>query len=159
MQTLNKQELAAYSYAVRLLTGREFNTCEMQARLAGREYDEEIVAVVIEQLKADNYLSELRYAEAYLRSRMRKGEAPWLAAEKARQKGADAYVLEGVLAELSDSFDEDQAASELLKIRDAAGRRFEDERVWQRQARFLRNKGYSSATVLRVLKEKVGDSL
>lgn len=143
---------------MRLLGGREFNTREMCSRLAGRDYDEQIIAAVIEQLKSDNYLSEVRYAEAYLRSRMKKGETPWLAAQKARQKGADEYVLEAVLAGVNEQFDENSAARELLKTRDRAGFRFEDERVWQRQARFLRNKGYSSATVLRVLKEQVGDS-
>jgi len=130
----------------------------MHGRLAGREYDEEIISVVIEQLKADNYLSEERYADAYLRSRLKKGETPWLAAQKAIQKGADERVVNAALAELNDFFDEQQAARELIKVRDAAGFRFEDERVWQRQARFLRNKGYSSATVLRVLNDQVGDS-
>ena len=130
----------------------------MHTRLLSREYDEEVISVVIEQLKTDNYLSEERYAEAYLRSRMKKGETPWLAAQKAVQKGADERVVEAALAELNDFFDEQQAARELIKVRDAAGFRFEDERVWQRQARFLRNKGYSSDTVLRVLNEQVGDS-
>lgn len=151
---LNKQELAAYTYAVRLLAGREFNTFEMRERLAGREYDAETVTAVIRQLKRDNYLSEERYAEAFLRSRLRRGEAPWLAARKAIQKGADQQVLEAVLAGMREDYDDEQAARDLLATRDPGGLRFEDERVWQRQARFLRNKGYSSATVLRVLKER-----
>ncbi len=154
LKTLNKDELAAYTCAVRLLAQREFNTREMRERLAARDYDEKIIAVVITQLKADNYLSEQRYAEAFLRSRMKRGEAPWLAAQKARQKGADVGVLEDVLTEMNEVYDEMQAAREVLASRDPAGFRFKDERAWQRQARFLRNKGYSSATVLRILKER-----
>jgi len=126
----------------------------MSERLATRDYDAEIIAAVIRQLKVDHYLSEQRYAEAFLRSRLKRGEAPWLAAQKARQKGADIHVLEEVLAEMNEAYDEMQAARTLLAARDPGGFRFEDERVWQRQARFLRNKGYSSATVLRVLKER-----
>nr|WP_227819404.1 regulatory protein RecX [Mariprofundus micogutta] len=136
------------------MAGREFNTFEMRQRLAGKDYDEETVTTVIKQLKADNYLSEQRYAEAFLRSRMKRGETPWLAAQKARQKGADHRALEEVLGEINEAYDEPQAAREVLNMRDPAGFRFEDERVWQRQARFLRNKGYSSATILRVLKER-----
>ena len=154
MQALNKEELAAYTYAVRLLAGREFNTREMSERLAGREYDEETIVVVLKQLKRDNYLSEQRYAEAFLRSRMKRGEAPWLAAQKARQKGAESSVLQAVLAEVSEDYDDEQVCRELLDQRDPSGLRFDEERVWQRQARFLRNKGHNSATILRVLKQR-----
>jgi len=146
--------LAAYTYAVRLLAGREFNTREMSERLVGREYDEETIAVALKQLKRDNYLSEQRYAEAFLRSRMKRGEAPWLAAQKARQKGAESSVLQAVLAEVSEDYDDEQVCRELLDQRDPSGLRFDEERVWQRQARFLRNKGHNSATILRVLKQR-----
>lgn len=154
LQALNKEQLAAYSYAVRLLSQREFNTREMRERLAARDYDEAIVDVVIRQLKSDNYLSEQRYAEAFLRSRMKRGEAPWLAAQKARQKGAESSALQAALAELSEDYDDEQVCRELLDQRDPGGLRFEEERVWQRQARFLRNKGHNSATILRVLKQR-----
>ncbi|ATX79945.1 regulatory protein [Mariprofundus aestuarium] len=126
----------------------------MSERLAGREYGEETIEVVLKQLKRDNYLSEQRYAEAFLRSRMKRGEAPWLAAQKAMQKGAESSVLHAVLAEVSEDYDDEQVCRELLDQRDPCGLRFDEERVWQRQARFLRNKGHNSATILRVLKQR-----
>lgn len=126
----------------------------MRERLAARDYDAEIVDVVVRQLKSDNYLSEQRYAESFLRSRMKRGEAPWLAAQKARQKGAESSALQAALAELGEGYDDAQVCRELLDQRDPGGLRFEDERVWQRQARFLRNKGHNSATILRVLKQR-----
>jgi len=95
---LNKEELAAYTYAVGLFGQREFNTGEMRERLGSKDYNEEIVAAVLTQLERDNYLSEERYAEAFLRSRLKRGEAPWLAAQKARQKGAESHALRMVLA-------------------------------------------------------------
>ena len=110
--------------------------------------------MVIKQLQTDNYLSEQRYAEAFLRSRMNRGEAPWLAAQKARQKGAESAAIQAALAEFDEDYDDEQVCRELLEQRDPGGLRFEDERVWQRQARFLRNKGHNSATILRVLKQR-----
>ena len=154
LQALNKEELAAYTYAVRLLSQREFNTREMADRLANRDYDAEIVTEVIRQLKSDNYLSEQRYAESFLRSRIKRGEAPWLAAQKAKQKGAESSALQAALAEISEAYDDEQVCRELLDQRDPGGLRFDEERVWQRQARFLRNKGHNSATILRVLKQR-----
>ncbi|ATX81749.1 regulatory protein [Mariprofundus ferrinatatus] len=126
----------------------------MRSRLSQRGFEQELVAFVLEQLKQEGYLSEKRYAESYLRSRLNRGEAPWLAAQKAKQKGVDHTVLEAVLADMNEDFDAQEACRTLLEHRDPGGLRFEDERVWQRQARFLRNKGYNSATILRVLKQR-----
>jgi len=126
----------------------------MTQRLESKAYEQDIIATVLAQLKRDNYLSEQRYAEAFLRSRMKRGEAPWLAAQKAKQKGAQSQAVQMVLAELCEDYDDEQVCRELIDQRDPGGLRFDDERVWQRQARFLRNKGHNSATILRVLKQR-----
>ncbi|MDQ6998583.1 MAG: RecX family transcriptional regulator, partial [Mariprofundus sp.] len=91
---MNKDELAAYTYAARLLARREYCTSQIQQKLKAREIDDEMIAVVIAQLKHDGYLSDQRFAEAYLRSRLEKGEAPWLAMKRAKQKGADDVSLQ-----------------------------------------------------------------
>ena len=130
----------------------------MRKRLAARDYDEADIEAVVEQLKSDSYLSEVRFAESYLRSRLNKGEAPWLAAQRAKQKGVDHSVLQNELDRVEADFDAGEAAARLLAARDPSGLRFEDERVWQRQARFLRNKGFNSDTILRVLNQRAEGS-
>jgi len=150
----SKQQLAAYNYAVRLLANREFCEFEMRQRLARREFEDETIDWAISRLQQDGYLSELRYAEAYLRSRLKKGEAPWLAARRAEQKGTQSAAVQAALTELTECYDAGQAARELMLARDPAGLRFEDERVWQRQARFLRNKGFATDIILRVLNDR-----
>jgi len=155
---MNKEESAAYHSAMRLLVRREYCRVEMRQKLLTREFDENVIDVVLEKLKDDGYLSESRFAEMYLRSRLDKGEALWLAAQRAKQKGADAQCIELALDELSQDYDAEGVVRGLLAMRDPAGFRFEDERVWQRQARFLRNKGFATDIILRVLKEPVEDS-
>ena len=150
----SKQQLAAYDYAVRLLANREFCEFEMRQRLARREFEDETIDWAISRLQQDGYLSELRYAEAYLRSRLKKGEAPWLAARRAEQKGAQSAAVQAALTALTECYDAGQEARELMLARDPAGLRFEDERVWQRQARFLRNKGFATDIILRVLNDR-----
>lgn len=150
---LNKEELAAYNYAARLLARREYCTSELRGKLSQREYEHDVVTTVLQQLKQNGYLSEIRFAEAYLRSRLSRGETPWLAAQKAKQKGVDHAVLDAAVAEVCEGYDDEQVCMKLLEQRDSGGLRFEDERVWQRQARFLRNKGHNSATILRVLNQ------
>jgi regulatory protein len=126
----------------------------MRQRLAGREFEGDVIDWAIHQLVQDGYLSEMRFAESYLRSRLKRGEAPWLAAKRAEQKGARSDVVQAALTELSEDYDTEQAARDLMQARDPAGLRFEDERVWQRQARFLRNKGFNADIILRVLKQR-----
>ncbi|MDX8395608.1 MAG: regulatory protein RecX [Mariprofundaceae bacterium] len=141
----------AYSIALRMLTRREHCEVEVRQKLEQRECDEIVIDSAIEQLKTYGYLSEERYAEAFLRSRIRKGETPWVAAYKARQKGADETILQVALEEAESEFDTLKACRELINKRDPQALRRKDERVWQRQARFLRNKGFDAATILRVM--------
>jgi len=153
-EQLSAEKKAAYHYAVRLLTHREFCESDMRQRLAGREFEDTVISWTINQLQQDGYLSEMRFAESYLRSRLKKGEAPWLAAKRAEQKGARSDAVQAALAELCEDYNAEQAARELMQTRDPGGLRFDEERVWQRQARFLRNKGFNADIILRVLKQR-----
>ncbi len=150
---MNPDIKAAYSVALRMLTRREHCEAEVRGKLAQRDFDEIAIDSAIEELKSYGYLSESRYAEAFLRYRMQRGEAPWMAAANARQRGADESALQAALEEAEASFDALEACRELLNSRDPGRLRRDDERVWQRHARFLRNRGYDAATILRVLNE------
>lgn len=154
---MDKQELAAYACAVRALGRREHCAAELKAKLQQRDYPDAVINTVLERLKADGYLSEARFADAFLRMRMRSGESPWLAAQKARQRGVDEVALQDALQAAQDDFDGLTVCRDLLARRDPQGLRHDDERVWQRQARFLRNKGFDAATIVRALKENIQD--
>ncbi len=152
---LDKQELAAYTCAVRALGRREHTAAELHSKLSQRGFPDDVVVPVLERLTDDGYLSEARFAESFLRSRLQAGEAPWLAAQKARRRGVEESALQDALEVLQDTFDPLRACRRLLARRDPAGRRHVDERVWQRQARFLRNKGFDAATIVHALNEEL----
>lgn len=152
---MDKQELAAYACAVRALGRREHTAVELQAKLSQRDFPDEIIATVIERLRDDGYLSEERFAESFLRMRMRAGETPWLAAQKARQRGVDEGALQGALEVLQDEFDPLVACRRLVARRDPSGSRHVDERAWQKEARFLRNKGFDAATIVHALNDEL----
>lgn len=140
-----------YSIALRLLTMREHCEVELRGKLLQRDCDEIAMDSAIEQLKRYGYLSEARYAEAFLRYRLKKGEALWLAAEKARQKGVDEQALQIAVEEAESGYDNLQSCLSLLNKRDPQQQWRYDQRVWQRQARYLRNKGFDAATILQAL--------
>ncbi|MDX8387620.1 MAG: regulatory protein RecX [Ghiorsea sp.] len=151
----HKAELnKAYSAAVRFLGLREHNEYELREKLESKGFDEIIVDDAIERLKHYDYLSEARYAESFLRSRLKKGEAPWLAARKARQKGADPTVLQVALEEAESNFDAWQTCKDVLDKRDPTGLRKHDKRIWQRQLRYLQGKGFDMNTILQVMNDE-----
>jgi len=147
-----------YSIALRLLTMREHCEVELRGKLLQRDCDEIAMDSAIEQLKTYGYLSETRYAEAFLRYRLKKGEALWFAAEKARQKGVDEQALQIAVEEAESGYNALQSCLQLLNKRDPQQQWRYDQRVWQRQARYLRNKGFDAAVILQALNQENMDT-
>lgn len=154
MEENEKQARAAYAYALRLLSRREFFTAEMERRLATKGFEEPCIRQVLKRLVDDGYLSEARFAEGFLRMRMARGDTPRLAAMRARQRGVDTTAVEHALYEAEDTFDRLSACRELLSRRDPQGLRHADQRLWQRHARYLKNKGFDAATIIRAIREE-----
>jgi len=144
----------AYMYAVRVLGIREHNELELRDKLGNKDYDEIVIDHVIELLKHYDYLSETRYADSFLRSRLKRGETPWLAAQKARRKGGESAAVQDAQEQAEQSFDAWQTCKDLLHKRDPQQQRKNDKRVWQRQVRFLQNKGFDLHTILQVMNEE-----
>ncbi len=138
---------------------REYCAAELRHRLQDKGFAKDTVEDVLRQLRAAGYLSERRFAESFLRSRIRKGETPRVAAYRARQRGVDDDVLHEVLQETERVFDAEQACRDLLARRDPQARRRQDARIWRRQVRFLRNKGFDTATILRVMNEQPDEGI
>ncbi len=145
------EQQEAFKSAVRVLGIREHNEAELRTKLSNKNYDDIIIDDVIEMLKHYDYLSESRYAETFLRSRLKKGETPWFAAQKARQKGAEPVALKLALEEAEQHFDVWAGCKEVLDKRDPLGRYKQDKKLWQRQMRYLQNKGYDLNTILQVM--------
>jgi len=152
-----RQRRAALARAMRLLARREYCAAEMRRRLAERDIPGPIIEHTIKELESLGYLSEARFAESFLRARLARGETPWLAAKKARERGVREAALNAALESLEDSFDARESCRALIARRDPAGLRHEDDRVRNRLARFLRNKGFDAATILRCLNEQAED--
>ena len=150
---VKKEQQEAYKSAVRILGIREHNEHELREKLKTKAYDNIIIDGVIEGLKQYDYLSEARYAETFLRSRLKKGETPWFAAQKARQRGAEAQALKLALEAAEQTFDAWAACMDVLDKRDPMRRYKQDKRLWQRQMRYLQNKGYDLNTILQVMND------
>ncbi|HXH64969.1 MAG TPA: regulatory protein RecX [Mariprofundaceae bacterium] len=144
----------AHATALRWLARREYCETELRMKLGEKGFPPKEIDTCIQRLVEQGFLSEARFAEAFLRSRLRRGEAPWLAVRKARLRGVDAQALAQAAESAAQDFDADAACAAWLARRDPQELRFSESLRWQREARFLKQKGYDSATILRALQRR-----
>jgi regulatory protein len=104
---------------------------------------------VLDELIAENLLSEARYAEMLVHSRVNRGYGPLRILAEAQDVGADEALIRQAL---------DEAAPDWLALAQEAHRkRFgappKDFKERVKQARFLASRGFSASTVSAVLGE------
>jgi len=97
-------ELRAYAY--RLLGRREYSVFELRQRLlqkwtAAREV-EALVEELLEALVTENLLSDERFAESFVRSRVARHQGPLKIRAALRQKGVDEALVSAELAARSE---------------------------------------------------------
>lgn len=136
--------------AVRLLSRREHSRSELCYKLLRRDWPDDIVQAVLDDLSARNYLSDARYVESFLRERIARGQGPLKIVAGLRERGIGPEVY----GPLMDALDVDWMAL----AREARERRFgaaapADRREWGRQGRFLAGRGFTTEQIARVLGE------
>jgi len=89
--------LSAKSVAVRLLSRREHSTYEIRDKLLQRDFDEAEVEQALIELQQGDWLSDERYAEAYIRMRQQKGFGPIRIANELNERGVKDSIVETYL--------------------------------------------------------------
>jgi regulatory protein len=65
-----------YNKSLDLLSRREHSRKEIKDKLLLRFQSDDLIQTVLDKLETNNLINELRFAEAYTRSRKRKGFGP-----------------------------------------------------------------------------------
>lgn len=90
----------AYEKALALLSIREHTKKEIRVKLLNRGFSPESVDSAIERLSSEGWLSEERFAESYVRSRVRKSpEGKRIILMRMREKGTPLETAERALDE------------------------------------------------------------
>lgn len=134
--------------AIRLLARREYGRVELRARLRARGIEADRVERALDELTAQGYLSDARFAEALVAGRSGRFSRRAIAHALAEKRVAPEAAAEA-LAPLAER-DEQSDARALWERR--FGTPPQDEREKARQVRFLMSRGYSMSVALRVLK-------
>jgi regulatory protein len=133
--------------ALRLLSQREHSRAELERKLAVHEDEPGSLARALDELAAKDFISEARVVASVLHQR-----AGRLGAARVKQELQAKGIAPAAVAEAIASLQ----ATELERARALWQRRFgappADARERARQSRFLLSRGFSGATVARVLR-------
>ena len=138
--------LSLRARALGYLARREYARAELAAKLRRYAAPEDDVDALLEDFVRRGWLSEPRLVEQVVNGRKRFGAARLL--HDLRRRGVDEALLSEASAPLRDS--------ELTTAREVWAKRFGelpvDAQSRMKQVRFLRSRGFSGATIQRVLR-------
>jgi regulatory protein len=134
---------------LRLLARREHSRRELLDKLALRGFDRDEVEPVVAQLTEQNWQNDDRYAECYVRQRIRNGYGPIRIRYELQQRGIDDTNL--------DERAEEQGGWQNL-LMDVYQRKYGDEtsltqNEWLKRSRFLQQRGFSGEMIKRLFAE------
>jgi len=134
--------------ALRLLTNREHTRAELRRKLASRVSGEGLLEQVLDELEAQNALSDQRFVETYIDVRRRKGFGPRRVRMELQDKGAAKALIADWLDESDPVWDQALAETARRKFGD---RLVKDYRERARRARFLEYRGFAPERIRALL--------
>lgn len=129
-----------FAKGVYLLGMREHSIQELTNKLNARTEYADIVLAVIDELLANNYLSDERFAESYVRSRSNRGFGPIKIQAEMKSKGVSQRLINEYL-ESGSAFWFDVAREQYKKK--YRSKEVTDYKEWTKRARFLQSRGFN----------------
>lgn len=131
--------------AMNLLAQREFTIKELVRKLSLLTDDESMVDAVLDRLEAERLLSDDRFVESFIRSRINKGHGLMRIKQDLRQKGVDSETADLAMEE---------AEIDWYKLAEAARQKKfgidspSDPKEKARQVRFLQYRGFPVGVIM-----------
>lgn len=161
-QKTNRQDLADAAEkilpaALAYLAKREYSTCELRKKLLGRGADKEQTEQVLYTLQEKGYLSDLRFAEAFVRD---KREFHPCGEQKIRFALREKGIAADIISEaLENEYDEQRQRAALAALLRSAAAKAPEEDIEQRRKyrdkaiRRMLAKGFSQSLILSEIEE------
>lgn len=131
-----------------LLARREHSRLELQHKLQQRVESSGMLEEALDQLVEDNLLSDERFSEAFIYSRLNKGYGPVRVKAELKARGISSRLIDQYLDEGADSW---LQQLEQVVIRKYGMQPEQDMDSRARQQRFLQQRGYSYEQINRVM--------
>ncbi len=150
MEQDNSSYQEIWSRALKLLSRREHTELELRNKLPRGEEEAGAVLEVIENLKREDYLSDERFAEVYVRSRMERGDGPVKIRHALKNRGVSGALIERYL-DPADGVWETILGEVWARKFDSAPANYKE---WAKQARFLQSRGFTTEQIKKVVSNK-----
>ena len=138
----------ARQFALQWLARREHSRQELQAKLIKKGCAEPVAAQALNDLEAENLLSDERFAESLLRARRDRGYGPLRILKDLREKGVAEDTITRWLDVASHDWIEDLKRVRFKKYGDHKPRSYSER---AKQARFLQQRGFTFEQIRQVL--------
>jgi len=148
--TLDDDARAARTAAIGLLARREHTCDEIRRKLQRRGYADSVIGPVVTTLAEAGYISDLRFADGFVRVRVERGRGPLRIRAELRERGVADAVIDELLTETAAFWIERARTARSKRFGDAAPA---DREAWNRQARFLAQRGFPADLIYRALGE------
>jgi len=137
-------EAALVTKALSYLSRREHHRAELKSKLSrSKAYNETIVEAVLDRLEAEGSLSDMRYIESFITSRIVRLYGPMRIKMELLQKKLDPNSVEQMLTES----DNDWQHNARICLRKKFPQKPGDARELAKQRRFLWQRGYSEEMI------------
>jgi regulatory protein len=134
------------------LARREHSAGELKVKLRERGYEGTAVEAVLSRLEGEKLLSDARFVQEFVASRVRRGSGPLKIRDELRGKGVSAELVDEALRAHKDGWAAGAAEARRKRF---GGKLPKDMQERARQARFLQQRGFSMEHIRAALK---GDS-
>lgn len=133
---------------MRLLVYREHSRSELRRKLQTRFPDADEVEQVLDGLELRNYLSDERFVEEYMKSRVRKGYGPLRIKSELLEKGISKEMITQYLSYYDDQWYQLMQSAASGKLGNSSKL---DQKSQQKLARFLEYRGFPASMIRRYL--------
>ena len=136
--------------AMNLLARREHSTQELRGKLLTRGFEDDEIVPALQTLSREGLLSDERFTESFIHSRMERGSGPVKIRAELRQRGVADEIISDWLDERDRMWLE---RAETVRCKKFGSALPVDYKEKARQARFLQYRGFSAEHTRQVLRD------
>ncbi|MBY0413591.1 MAG: recombination regulator RecX [Bdellovibrionales bacterium] len=150
----------AYSYLVKILSGRDFSEHKLREKLRAKKYPANEIDAAINEIKARGYLREDSYSEARIKAFMHKGYSVNYIKQKLNQEKVTVTedYIHNVFEEHRESETEQVKRLLVKKLRSIPDDKEEAYKERQKAVRYALSKGHNPGLVFKILKTNFNGS-
>ena len=142
--------MSAKSVAVRLLSRREHSAFEIRDKLHKRDFDEAEIEQTILELQQGGWLSDERFAEAYIRMRQLKGFGPIRISIELNERGVKESIVDDYLQADDEGWQQTLEQQYLKKYKNKAIADYNDR---AKRIRFLQYRGFALDVIYQLVSD------